>query len=378
MTLPPLALYVHIPWCLRKCPYCDFNAHALTGQPPEAAYLEALLKDLDTHRLQVASRPVHSIFFGGGTPSLLSAHFYRQLLDGIKKRVNLLSNAEITLEANPGTFEQQRFCHYRQTGINRLSIGIQSFHANHLNMLGRIHSAQEALQAIQLARQAGFTNINLDLMFGLPHQSVREALDDLQIAIEQQPTHLSWYQLSMEPNSIFFSTRPPLPDDEIIWSMHQGGLALLQEKGFRQYEISAWSQPGQEAKHNLNYWQFGDFIGIGAGAHSKLTSLNPFRVVRFWKTRAPKDYLKRLDHFRAGSRSLSTKELPLEFMMNALRLNRGTAPSLFTRRTGLPLEAIASQIQSAVDKGLMEPGNRLQTSPQGRLFLNELLESFMR
>nr|MBP8262565.1 radical SAM family heme chaperone HemW [Pseudomonas sp.] len=269
--LPPLSLYVHIPWCVKKCPYCDFNSHAAGPSLPEEAYVDALLADLEAEREQAQGRPLRSIFFGGGTPSLFSAKALGRFLDGAQQRLSFSEDIEITLEANPGTFEQAKFTAYRQLGINRLSIGIQSFQDSKLKALGRIHDGGEAVRAADMARAAGFDNFNLDLMHGLPEQTLEEALADLHLAIAQQPSHLSWYQLTMEPNTQFWSQPPSLPEDDILWDIQEAGQALLAEQGYAQYETSAYARPQRQARHNLNYWTFGDFIGIGAGAHGKLS-----------------------------------------------------------------------------------------------------------
>ncbi|MFZ2320426.1 MAG: radical SAM family heme chaperone HemW, partial [Pseudomonas sp.] len=289
-ALPPLALYIHIPWCVRKCPYCDFNSHAAGPTLPEQEYVDALLADLDADLGRVHGRQLSSIFFGGGTPSLFSAAALGRLLAGVEQRIGFAADIEITLEANPGTFEQAKFQAYRQLGINRLSIGVQSFQADKLKALGRIHDGDEAIRAADMARAAGFDNFNLDLMHGLPDQSIEDALSDLRIAIAQQPTHLSWYQLTMEPNTVFWSQPPTLPEDDTLWDIQEAGQQLLAEHGYLQYEVSAYARAGRQAQHNLNYWSFGDFIGIGAGAHGKLSSPSG-QIVRTWKTRLPKDYL---------------------------------------------------------------------------------------
>ncbi|MBF3183977.1 radical SAM family heme chaperone HemW, partial [Pseudomonas aeruginosa] len=338
--LPPLALYVHIPWCVRKCPYCDFNSHAAGPELPEEAYVDALLADLEQDLRHVHGRRLGSIFFGGGTPSLFSAKALGRLLEGVERRVGFADGIEITLEANPGTFEQVKFADYRRLGINRLSIGVQSFQADKLQALGRIHDGAEAVRAADMARQAGFDNFNLDLMHGLPGQSLDDALADLRQALALAPTHLSWYQLTMEPNTVFWSQPPELPEDDILWDIQEAGQALLDEHGYRQYETSAYARDGLRARHNLNYWSFGDFLGIGAGAHAKLSAPDG-RIVRTWKTRLPKDYLNPQKAFQAGERPLEAADLPFEFMMNVLRLVDGVPAALYPQRTGQPLAAIA-------------------------------------
>lgn len=378
ITLPPLSLYIHIPWCVRKCPYCDFNSHASQGELPEQEYITALLADLALEMEATQQRPIQSIFIGGGTPSLFSANSFELLLNDIAKQLTLTKDIEITLEANPGTAEQQKFADYFSLGINRLSIGIQSFHNTQLQALGRIHSAQEAIKAAEMAHQAGFTRLNLDLMHGLPEQTPEQAIADLQQAIALQPDHLSWYQLTIEPNTAYWSHPPVLPEDEALWAIQEQGQSLLAENGFQQYEVSAYAKSANaQAKHNLNYWTFGDFIGIGAGAHGKLTQPDG-TIYRNWKTRVPKDYLAPSKPFQAGERQLTHEELPVEFMMNALRLKEGVPSYFFTERTYLPLTTIDKICQKARQAGLLAANDkRLVATPQGFLFLNNLLEYFL-
>ncbi|MDG6403338.1 radical SAM family heme chaperone HemW [Pseudomonas quasicaspiana] len=375
--LPPLSLYIHIPWCVRKCPYCDFNSHTASPVLPEAEYIDALLADLDLDLPYVYGRELSSIFFGGGTPSLFSAEALGRLLQGVEQRIRFTSDIEITLEANPGTFEQVKFSAYRGLGINRLSIGIQSFQEAKLKALGRIHNGDEAIRAADMARQAGFDNFNMDLMHGLPDQSSEDALGDLQQAIDLKPTHLSWYQLTLEPNTVFWNQPPTLPEDDILWDIQEAGQLLLAQNGYAQYEVSAYAQPGRPARHNLNYWSFGDFIGIGAGAHGKLSHPDG-RIVRTWKTRLPKDYLNPAKPFKAGEKLLSVEELPFEFLMNALRLTNGVDAALFRERTGLSLDSLPSARQQAEQRGLLQADpTRLVATPQGQLFLNDLLQYFL-
>lgn len=375
--LPPLALYIHIPWCVRKCPYCDFNSHAAGPTLPEEEYVDALLADLDTDLQHVHGRPLTSIFFGGGTPSLFSDRALGRLLEGVERRVAFAPDIEITLEANPGTFEQAKFKGYRSLGINRLSIGVQSFQQDKLKALGRIHDGNEAIRAADMARAAGFDNFNLDLMHGLPEQSIEDALFDLRTAISQGPTHLSWYQLTMEPNTVFWSQPPQLPEDDLLWDIQEAGQALLAAEGYTQYEVSAYARPGKQARHNLNYWTFGDFLGIGAGAHAKL-STPAGRIQRTWKTRLPKDYLDRSKAFQAGERVLEADELPFEFLMNVLRLTEGAPSELFGQRTGLPLQQLAEARREAEQRGLLQRDPaRLVATPKGQLFLNDLLQLFL-
>ncbi|KXS38249.1 MAG: oxygen-independent coproporphyrinogen III oxidase [Halomonadaceae bacterium T82-2] len=382
--LPELALYVHVPWCVRKCPYCDFNSHGIGSGSgadlPESAYLAALLMDLDEELTRSDGRLIHSVFIGGGTPSLMSADFYARLLDTLERRGVLAGDAEITLEANPGTLEQGRFTAYRRAGINRLSLGVQSFQAAQLQALGRIHDGDEARRAVDSARQAGFDNFNIDLMHGLPGQDAELALADIDTALSLAPTHLSWYQLTIEPNTEFHSRPPPLPEDETLWAIQDAGHARLEAAGLGRYEISAYARPGHASRHNLTYWRFGDYLGIGAGAHGKLTRREPdgtWHVERRWKTRQPEAYLRRADDprgFEAGREPVALETLPLEFAMNALRLVDGVPLSLWEAHTGRPLDELTPHLAAARARGLLvEDAGRLQASPQGLLFLNDLL-----
>ncbi|NAO98278.1 radical SAM protein [Halomonas sp. Choline-3u-9] len=385
-TLPPLSLYIHTPWCVRKCPYCDFNSHepgthGFTPRDlPEAAYLDALLQDLDSDLDLAAGREIKTIFIGGGTPSLLSPAFYERLLKEIRIRLPFSKEIEITLEANPGTTEQERFIGYRKAGINRLSLGIQSFQPDQLHALGRIHSGDEAITAVAQARQAGFTNINIDLMHGLPDQTPQLAMDDIAQALALAPEHLSWYQLTLEPNTAFHSHPPVLPEEEALWDIQDKGHQLLEQAGFKRYEISAYASAGHQSRHNLNYWQFGDYLGIGAGAHGKLSRIDSngeWHIERRWKTRQPDAYLKRVDDLRgfiAGKQLIKTDELPLEFAMNALRLTDGVSLETWRANTGEAPARLLTRLQSAEKKGLlMQMPEKLRASPQGLLFLNELL-----
>ena len=379
LSLPPLSLYIHVPWCVKKCPYCDFNSHKASGNIPEQAYVEALLEDFRNELGYVQERSLHSVFIGGGTPSLLSAAAYQQLFAGLKEMVPFSKNIEITMEANPGTYEHDRFQAYFDTGINRLSLGVQSFQDEKLKSLGRIHSAAEARSAIASLSERGFSNFNIDLMHGLPGQSEQDALYDLEQAIDLKPAHISWYQLTIEPNTVFYSKTPVLPRDETLWAIQESGQTLLAQHGYEQYEISAYSQPSRRSRHNLNYWQFGDYIGIGAGAHGKLTELATGKVRRNWKTRMPSDYLNGQKPCEAGYRQLDQEDMPIEFMMNALRLNQGVAAELFSERTGQPITFLNHGLQQGQKSGLLEnveETGRLQPTPRGRLFLNDLLELF--
>ena len=377
LTLPPLSLYIHIPWCVRKCPYCDFNSHAVNGEIPQQRYIDALMRDLEQELGGIQGREIGTIFIGGGTPSLFDAAGIKQILTGIAARTRISADAEITMEANPGTFEQERFAGFREAGVNRLSIGIQSFDSARLQQLGRIHNRNDALHAAGKAREIGFDNFNLDLMHGLPGQSTEAALADLQQAIELKPTHLSWYQLTIEPNTEFFSKPPELPEDEALWAIQEQGQALLETHGYHQYEISAYSQPGRQSRHNLNYWQFGDYLGIGAGAHGKISWPEQNRISRRWKQRQPKAYMDALNPL-SGEQDISPEERPFEFMMNALRLTAGVGAELFSLRTGLSLASIAPMVERSRNQGLLETdAGMLAPSPRGRLFLNDLLEQFL-
>jgi len=377
LTLPPLSLYIHIPWCVRKCPYCDFNSHAVNGEIPQQRYIDALMRDLEQELAGVQGREIETIFIGGGTPSLFDAAGIKQILTGIAARTRISANAEITMEANPGTFEQERFSGFREAGVNRLSIGIQSFDSARLQQLGRIHNRHDALHAAGKAREIGFDNFNLDLMHGLPGQTPEAALDDLQQAIDLQPTHLSWYQLTIEPNTEFFSKPPQLPEDEALWAIQEQGQALLESHGYHQYEISAYCQPDRQSRHNLNYWQFGDYLGIGAGAHGKISWPEQNRINRRWKQRQPKAYMDALKPL-SGEQNISPGERPFEFMMNALRLTEGVRAELFSQRTGLSLASITPMIEHSRNRGLLQTdAGMLAPTPQGRLFLNDLLEQFL-
>ncbi len=374
--LPPLSLYIHIPWCVRKCPYCDFNSHAAPGKLPEADYVAALLEDLTEDVARVQGRVLTSIFMGGGTPSLFSASAIASILQGVQARIAFLPGMEITLEANPGTAEFCDFGDLAAAGINRLSLGVQSFNAAHLQQLGRIHSADEARRAVELARAGGLTNINLDLMHGLPAQTPQQAVDDLQEAFALGPEHISWYQLTIEPNTVFYSRPPQLPVDDALADIQETGEALLAAQGYAQYEVSAYARPGRQAAHNLNYWQFGDYLAIGAGAHGKISHPDG-RIERYWKTRLPQDYLDPTKAFTAGQQWLAPRQLPLEFMLNALRLVEGVPASLFSARTGLALADIAAPLARARQRGLLcEDTTLLAPTALGLRFLNELLAEF--
>ncbi len=376
-SLPPLSLYVHIPWCVRKCPYCDFNSHAAGPEIPEQAYIQRLIADLQQDQPWAQGRKLTSMFFGGGTPSLFSAAGIGQIVSAAEKIIGFNEDIEITLEANPGTFEQEKFSGFRSAGINRLSIGIQSFNDAHLTKLGRIHSGNQALSAIDTARTAGFENFNLDLMHGLSGQSLAEARADIQQAIDLGANHISWYQLTIEPNTEFYSRPPQLPEDDILADIQQMGMALLDEHGFGQYEVSAFAQPGQRSEHNINYWQFGDYLGIGAGAHGKITLPHQQQIIRSNKTRQPDNYLSRDMKTLAQVKSISSDELAMEFMMNGLRLREGVPASYFPERTGLLVSDIEQQVRKLQSQGLLEVDNQqFRATPLGYQFLNSLLQGF--
>jgi oxygen-independent coproporphyrinogen-3 oxidase len=386
---PPLSLYIHIPWCVRKCPYCDFNSHALKTQTsktglstplPEKEYLNALAADLQQDLQQVRGRTIESIFIGGGTPSLFSPEAIDQLLTTLHDLLPFSNNTEITLEANPGTVEQGKFAEFHAAGINRLSIGIQSFSNEMLQALGRIHDRRQAIHAAEQAHAAGFDNINLDLMFALPEQTTDMALADLRIAMDLEPTHLSWYQLTIEPNTLFHHSPPSLPGEETQWKIQQQGQELLGQRGYGQYEISAYAQAGQQCRHNLNYWRFGDYLGIGAGAHGKITHAKEPQVLRSWKQRQPQEYMENAhsDQRLAGISRLDLKDLKAEFMMNALRLTQGFQDLLFETHTGLSYSELQKEIQIAQQKGLLDCSNGLiQPTPLGMRFLNDLIGLFI-
>ena len=376
----PLALYIHIPWCVRKCPYCDFNSHEARGPVPESAYVDALLADLEQDLPRAWGRRIESVFIGGGTPSLVSAEALDRLLSGLRARLPLRPDAEITLEANPGAVERGKFAEFREAGINRLSIGVQSFDDEHLRRLGRIHDRRAAFAAAEAAHAAGLDNFNLDLMFGLPGQTVARALADIASAVALQPAHLSYYQLTLEPNTPFHRSPPTLPDDETTDIIQQRAQAELARRGYRQYEVSAYARENRRCRHNLNYWEFGDYLGIGAGAHGKLADPAAGRIHRRWKLRHPRDYLA-----SAGAPTsigddapIREADLPVEFLMNALRLVEGVPAGLFPERTGLPAAALEPGLSRARERGLMvADAGRLQPTELGLRFLNDLLQAFM-
>ncbi|RYL25556.1 radical SAM family heme chaperone HemW [Acinetobacter piscicola] len=374
----PLSLYIHMPWCVRKCPYCDFNSHAVPdgklSLDLEQEYLQALVEDFKTQIDFAQGREIHSVFIGGGTPSLISAQGYQWLFTQLKALIPFQQGCEITLEANPGTVEHDPFADYLDVGINRLSIGVQSFNTEHLKKLGRIHSNDDAILAIQHAKQAGFERVNVDLMHGLPQQTLEQALHDLKLAVESGATHISWYQLTIEPNTVFFRTQPTLPVDDVLEDIQEQGEAYLKANGFINYEVSAWRKE-QPSAHNLNYWQFGDYLAIGAGAHGKVTQADG--VYRFQKTRLPKDYLAKVPAENLQFKRIENEDMPFEFMMNALRLMDGVKADLYAERTGLDLKDLEI-LDSLKQRQLMvNDPDILNCTDKGHLFLNSVLEAFL-
>lgn len=390
-ALPPLTLYVHVPWCVRKCPYCDFNSHEIRGAGAaqagatstldpalEADYVAALVRDLESALPGIWGRPVRSVFFGGGTPSLLSAAAVDALLSAVRARVILAADAEITLEANPGTFEARKFAEFRAAGVNRLSVGVQSFRVESLMALGRIHDADQARKALEIAR-ANFDDFNVDLMYALPGQDLAGALADIEAALAYAPTHLSAYHLTIEPNTLFHRHPPVLPDDDISADMQEAIEARLAQAGFVHYETSAFARPGRQCRHNLNYWTFGDYLGIGAGAHSKLSFAD--RVVRQMRWKHPREYLEKATSGNAiqHEHAVMADGLPFEFMMNALRLTEGFALEDFEAHTGLPVHAVTRELAQAEARGLLERDHRrVRPTLKGQRFLNDLLQIFLK
>lgn len=378
---PPLALYVHLPWCVRKCPYCDFNSHVAPEQLPQQDYVDALLQDLDHDLLDLlaaSSRPLVSIFFGGGTPSLFSPEEIGRFLEGVRQRIPSVTDLEVTLEANPGTIEHGRFRGYRDAGITRVSLGAQTFSDQHLKRLGRIHGSGDIQRAVAELVLAGLDNFNLDLMYGLPDQTPSQALEDVRAAIALKPKHLSHYQLTLEPGTVFYHRPPPLPDQDASWEMQVECQQLLAQHGYEQYEVSAYAQPGLQCRHNLNYWEFGDYLGVGAGAHGKLTQASGV-VIRTTRCRQPRDYLSRAVAERITERrEVTAGELPFEYMLNALRLLNGFDNERFEARTGLSREAIVDTLGAAQRKGLLfQTDDGWRPTELGARFLNELQAMFL-
>lgn len=377
LNLPPLSLYIHIPWCIKKCPYCDFNSHVATSVIPEADYVKAVIEDLKNDLPWVQGRKLHSIFFGGGTPSLFSGFSIGAILREAERLIGFENNIEITLEANPGVMDQQNFSDLYAAGVNRLSIGIQSFNDTHLKSLGRVHDSQDALSAIDIAQSSGFSNFNIDLMHGLPNQSIANAINDIEIAVSSGASHISWYQLTIEPNTEFYSRPPILPVDDRLADIQRSGLHIIKKNNYSQYEVSAFARNGQKSRHNVNYWQFGDYLGIGAGAHGKVTIPEDNQVIRTTKTRQPKDYLNRVGSPLAKKIEIPKEDIILEFMMNGLRLNNGVPTHYLSSRTGLDEKSIKQKVSKLQSQGLMESSAlRYQTTSLGYQFLNTVLQSF--
>jgi oxygen-independent coproporphyrinogen-3 oxidase len=389
-----LALYVHMPWCVRKCPYCDFNSHQLKSAQPEASYIDALIRDFDIEAPRLEDRVIDTVFFGGGTPSLFPPEDFARLLGALRQRIAFAPDAEITLEANPGTIERGRFSGYAEAGINRVSLGAQTFDPRALERLGRIHSAEDTHRAVAELRAAKLDNFNLDLMYALPEQSLQEALNDVNIACSLAPSHISYYQLTLEPGTVFHSRPPPLPDEDAAWQIQCAGQKLLAAAGYRQYEVSAYAREGARCRHNLNYWLFGDYLGIGAGAHGKLSLSKPAQILRTVKPKQPREYQAEIR--RAGSAEdaggadaamlsavgagsfIAVKDLPFEFMLNALRLNEGFTNDCYQERTGLGLQSVGENLSRAKERGLVvERPDGWQPSELGRRFLNDLQASFL-
>ena len=381
LVLPPLSLYVHMPWCVRKCPYCDFNSHAAPELVPQAQYIDALLEDLQSDMAAVQGRALTSIFFGGGTPSLFAPDQVGRLLEGVRRQIAFDPQIEITLEANPGTIEHGRFAGYRDAGVNRVSLGAQTFNEEQLRLLGRIHGAGDIARAVGELRQAGLDNFNLDLMYGLPAQTVAQALTDLETALALQPAHISQYQLTLEPGTVFYHRPPALPDPDDCWQMQIECQELLATRGYEQYEVSAYARAGRHSRHNLNYWQFGDYIGIGAGAHGKLTRLDGTEAIeRTTRLKQPREYLSRVADQRVSERRVvPVEDVPFEFMLNGLRLIAGFDEQVFESRTGLAFDVLDSNLSEAQRKGLLahDAPRHWRATPTGQRFLNDLQALFL-
>lgn len=380
LIAPPVGLYVHMPWCVLKCPYCDFNSHSLRGDLPESAYLEALILDLEYEKTRLDSRHITSIFIGGGTPSLFSVESISQLLQNIRQTVSCNNTMEITLEANPGTVEYAKFKGYFEAGINRLSIGVQSFCDSQLKQLGRIHDSQSAIKAIDAAHHAGFENFNTDLMFGLPGQSIQTAVNDVQQAIALNPSHVSHYQLTLEPETPFYYSQPVLPKDDDIWAMQLACSERLMDNGYLQYEVSAWAKDNHRCQHNENYWKFGDYIGIGAGAHGKLTNTTTQQITRCWKHKNPRRYMNDVQNSQAieGTSTIEVEDRAFEFMMNQLRLKDGFQINQFSQHTGLTIDTLEPVLSSCINNNLLfRSKNQIGCTDQGWRYLDSILEQFL-
>ena len=377
----PLALYVHMPWCVRKCPYCDFNSHQLKSGQPDASYIDALIRDFDLEAPRVRGRRIDSVFFGGGTPSLFAPSDFARLIGALKQRIDFADGAEITLEANPGTIERGKFQGYAEAGINRVSLGAQSFDANALKVLGRIHSADDTHRAVEELKAAKLGNFNLDLMYALPQQSLEQALNDVQIACSLGASHISYYQLTLEPGTVFHSRPPALPDEDAAWQIQLAGQKMLADSGYAQYEVSAYAKEGAQCRHNLNYWLFGDYLGIGAGAHGKVSVRTPEKILRTVKPKQPREYQAEIGRaaLSAGESSfIAAADLPFEFMLNALRLNDGFSSDCYHVRTGLVLQNLDEKLLRVEERGLLEPiDSGWRPTELGRRFLNDLQASFL-
>ena len=373
LALPPISLYIHYPWCVKKCPYCDFNSHE---GDPQADYIAVLIRDLDCDLKYLQNRQIQSIFIGGGTPSLMSVNDVKELFKGLRQKLSIPNNIEITLEANPGVFDANKFAQFREVGINRLSIGVQSFNNKNLEFLGRIHSGEEAIQAIKEAQKVGFENINIDLMYGLKDQTIELCMEDLNCAIELQPSHISFYQLTLEANTLFAKYPPKLPAEDNIWEMGEKGAAFLQNSGFEQYEISAYGKT--PSQHNINYWEFGDYLGIGAGAHGKITDIKSKKIFRTLKPKSPRDYLIKFQHTERESPIKIVDNIVFDFMLNSLRLKDGFNVELFEKRTGQPFQVLSSKLDKAIDLDLIQIQKKwIKPTTKGFNFLNELQEIFL-
>jgi putative oxygen-independent coproporphyrinogen III oxidase len=394
MSEATLSLYVHMPWCVRKCPYCDFNSHQLKSAAPDGSYIDALIRDFDMEWPRAVGRRIGTVFFGGGTPSLFQPEDFSRLLHALRQRMPFADAVEITLEANPGTIERGRFSGYRDAGINRVSLGAQTFAPRALELLGRIHSAEDTHRAVDELRAAKLDNFNLDLMYALPEQTLEEAVQDVRIACALAPAHISYYQLTLEPGTVFHARPPKLPDEEAAWAIQTAGQALLADAGYVQYEVSAYAQPGRRCRHNLNYWLFGDYLGLGAGAHGKLSLELPQRILRTVKPKQPREYQDQVRRFDVREREreggvgpgaaigessfIAPADLPFEFMLNALRLNEGFAVDDYRRRTGLEMNSVAPRLADAEERGLLESrGDGWRPTELGRRFLNDLQASFL-
>jgi oxygen-independent coproporphyrinogen-3 oxidase len=383
----PLSLYVHMPWCVRKCPYCDFNSHQLKSAAPDGAYIDALIRDFDGELPRLGGRRIETVFFGGGTPSLFQPEDFARLLGALRQRTAFAGDVEVTLEANPGTIERGRFAGYKDAGVNRVSLGAQTFAQHALERLGRIHSADDTHRAVAELRAAKLDNFNLDLMYALPQQSPEEALEDVRIACRLEPAHISYYQLTLEPGTVFHARPPPLPDEEAAWRIQTAGQQLLAEAGYRQYEVSAYARAGARCRHNMNYWLFGDYVGLGAGAHGKLSLALPQRVLRTTKPKQPREYQEQMRLAAADTKRpaaigesafIEEADLPFEFMLNALRLNDGFTERDYRQRTGLGMDSVQAKLTQAQGRGLLESReDGWRPTELGQRFLNDLQASFL-